>query len=339
MVDSRYPASRRFRYAAATFAGVAILGTVGYELIEGWGLIESLYMTLITLTTVGYGEVRPLSAAGRVFTMVLLLGGVGAAAYMALTAVELLVDREMRWVLRGNRMADQVKKMHGHVILCGYGRVGRLIAAEFVRRRVPFVIVERDRDVAIELSGVAIIRGDATDDDTLRDAGIGRAQSLVCALASGSDNAFIALTARQLNPHIRITARSDTDGMDQKLLRAGADRVVSPYRTGALRMAVTTLQPNVVDFMNIVAEGDSSDLRLEEVRVNEGSPFIGQSLRQIEFRQRFGLMVVGIKREGRDTVFNPESTEALHAGDILLLIGPSDKLETCAAQAAGHTAV
>jgi len=338
MADGAIHASVRLRYALGTFVAVALIGTVGYELIEGWGFVESLYMTLITLTTVGYGEVHQLSSAGRIYTMFLLMGGVGAAAYTAFTAVELLVDREMRWVLKGRRMENRVKRLRNHVILCGHGRVGRFIADEFRRRKVSFVVVERERDAVAELIDMPVVVGDATEDGTLRDAGIERARSLVCALASGADNAFIALTARQLKPDIRITARADTHGMEQKLVRAGADRVVSPYKTGALRMAVTTLQPNVIDFMNIVAEGDSSELRLEDVRLSESSAFVGKSLREVEFRHRFGLMVVGIKREGTDTVFNPESTEALRAGDILILIGPADKLESCAARAAGESA-
>jgi voltage-gated potassium channel len=217
--------------------------------------------------------------------------------------------------------------------------VGRLIAAEFLRRRVPFVVVEREADNVAGLEDVPVVRGDATEDSTLLAAGIKRARSLICALASDANNVFIALTAHELNPNIQITARSDSEGMEQKLLRAGANRVVSPYQAGALRMAVTTLQPNVVDFMNIVAgEGEQTGLRLEELGVEEGSEFVGRSLREIEFRQRFGLMVVAIKRTERAAIFSPDSNEKINAGDILLLIGPAEKLEQVATAAAGSAA-
>ena len=214
-------------------------------------------MTLITITTVGFSEVHQLSSGGRVYTMFLLMGGVGAAAYTAFTAVELLVDREMRWVLKGSRMENRVKRLRNHVILCGHGRVGRFIAAEFRRRKVSFVVVERERDAVAELVDVPVVVGDATEDGTLRDAGIERARSLVCALASGADNAFIALTARQLKPDIMITARANTHGMEQKLVRAGADRVVQPYASAGLHMANLVLKPQVVEFLDIASTAGS----------------------------------------------------------------------------------
>jgi voltage-gated potassium channel len=330
---------RRFRYALITFVAVLLMGTVGYEMIEGWSLLESAYMTVITVTTVGFKEVQPMSTPGKVFTLFLILGGVGSATYTAITAIELLVENEMRVLLRGRKMDDKIARLRDHVILCGHGRVGRFISAEFRRRGVPLVIVERDQEMVTGLDDVPVVIGDATEDTTLLAAGIKRARSLICALASDAANVFIALTAHELNPHIRITARSDSEGMEQKLRRAGAHRVVSPYKAGALRMAITTLQPNVVDFMSILAGGgQATGLRLEEVQVTDGSPFIGRSLREIEFRQRYGLMVVAIKREGRDTIFSPESDEKITASDILLLIGPTDKLEDVAATAAGTVA-
>jgi voltage-gated potassium channel len=302
--------------------------------LEDWHLVESLYMTLITVTTVGFREVKPLSDGGQVFTMFLVLSGVGAATYTAITAIELLVSKQVRWAVRGNRMEDQIKGRKNHMILCGYGRVGRFIADEYRRRRQPFVIVERDQEVVAKVSDVPVVLGDATEDSSLKRAGVERAASLICALASDADNAFVALTGRELNAKIQITARADSEGMEQKLLRAGANRVVSPYQTGALRMAVTTLQPNVVDFMSVVSGGHHTDLRLEELRVESGSPFDGKNLREVEFRQRYGLMVVGVKHEDAETLFNPESTETMKAGDILLLIGSAEKLALCATEAA-----
>jgi voltage-gated potassium channel len=334
MPEGILSAGRRLRSAFVIFAIVVASGSIGYMAIEGWTLVESLYMTLITVTTVGFREVKPLSEGGQVFTMFLVMGGVGAATYTAITAIELLVSKQVRWVIRGNRMEDQIKGRKNHMILCGYGRVGRFIADEYRRRHKPFVIVERDQAVVADITDVPVVVGDATEDASLKRAGVQRAASLICALASDADNAFVALTGRELNATIQITARADSEGMEQKLLRAGANRVVSPYQTGALRMAVTTLQPNVVDFMSVVSGGHHTDLRLEELRLDSGSPFVGKNLREVEFRQRYGLMVVGIKHESAETLFNPESTETMKEGDILLLIGSAEKLAECAGAAA-----
>jgi len=328
----------RLRYALLIFGTVVLVGTIGYTFFEDWTPIESLYMTVITLTTVGFGEVHPLSSAGKVFTMLLVLGGVGTATYTVFAATELLVEKRLLHVLGRNTMSSQLKKIKDHVIVCGYGRVGRLICAEFEQRGVSFVVIERNPGTDTGGLAFPVVIGDATEDQTLQAARIDTAKSLVCALASESENVFVTLSARQLNPRIIITARADSPGMEQKLLRAGANRVVSPYHAGALRMAVTTLQPNVVDFMNIVAGGESTGLRLDEIEVTSSSPFIGKSLREIEFRQRYGLMVVGIKRAGEKTVFSPASDEPIRESDVLLLIGSTDSLERLAGEAAGKQA-
>jgi voltage-gated potassium channel len=325
----------RFRIALVTFAVVMAIGSLGYMLLERWSFLESVYMTVITLTTVGFGEVHPLSLPGKMFTMFLVLGGVGTATYTVFAATEVLVEKQMRRVLGRDRMDGKVKQLKGHVIVCGFGRVGRQICAEFDRRGVPFVIVERADDTLASRGTWHVVVGDATEDATLAAAGIERAMGLVCALSSEADNVFVTLSARQLNPKIRITARADSEGMEHKLIRAGANRVVSPYQAGAMRMAITTLQPNVVDFMSIVAGGESTGLRLEEVEVGVGSPFVGKSLREVEFRQRYGLMVVGIKRAGERPIFSPSSDEAIQVGDVLLLIGSADDLGRLADGAAG----
>lgn len=327
--------ANRLRIALVTFAVVVGVGSLGYMMIEGWSALEALYMTVITLTTVGFGEVHPLSLPGKMFTMFLVLGGVGTATYTVFAATEVLVEKQMLRVLGRSKMDEKQRGRKGHVIVCGFGRVGRQICAEFKRRNVPYVVVERDEQATQGQHDLPIVQGDATEDATLLAAGIEGAKGLVCALSSEAENVFITLSARQLNPDIRITARADSEGMEHKLLRAGATRVVSPYQAGAMRMAITTLQPNVVDFMSIVAGGESTGLRLEEVEVSTGSPFIGKSLREVEFRQRYGLMVVGIKRAGLRPMFSPASDEAIQDGDVLLLIGSADDLGRLADGAAG----
>jgi voltage-gated potassium channel len=326
----------RLRIALVTFALVVAMGSLGYMLVEGWTPLEAVYMTVITLTTVGFGEVHPLTIPGKVFTMFLVLGGVGMATYTVFAATEVLVEKQMLRVLGKGRMDEKLKKQKGHIIVCGFGRVGRQICEEFKRREVPFVVVERSKEATENAQGFPIVHGDATEDATLLAAGIEGARGLVCALSSEAENVFITLSARQLNAEIRITARADSEGMEHKLLRAGATRVVSPYQAGAMRMAITTLQPNVVDFMSIVAGGESTGLRLEEVEVATGSAFIGKSLRQAEFRQRYGLMVVGIKRAGLQPLFSPASDEVIQDGDVMLLIGSAKDLGRLAEGAAGN---
>lgn len=323
------------RYALLVFGSVLFVGTLGYTMIEGWPFWDSLYMTVITLTTVGFGEVHPMSRLGQGFTVLLVLGGVGTATYTVFAATEFLVEKRMLAVLGRESMDTRLKGIKDHVIVCGFGRVGREICSEFDRRDVPFVVIERDEVKGRTNIPYPVIFGDATEDATLKEARIETAKSLVVALASESDNVFVVLSARQLNPGIMITARGESAGVEQKLLRAGANRVVSPYQAGALRMAVTTLQPNVLDFMNIVAGGQSTGLRLEEVSIDSGSPFAGRSLREIELRQRYGLMVVGIKHLDEATMFNPSSDQPIREGDILLLIGPAENLEKLTAEAAG----
>jgi voltage-gated potassium channel len=285
---------------------------------------------------VGYGEVSPLSPLGRIFTMLLILFGVGAASYTAFAAAEVLVERQMRVWVKGDRMKGKIEGLKDHIILCGYGRVGCHIAAELKQRGARVVIIEKNAERVDDLQGHWIVVGDATEDAVLKRAGVERARSLICALASGATNVFITLTAKEFNADIQITARSESESMDKKLKRAGAQRVVSPYLTGAQRMAITTLQPNVVDLMIIGTDGaDQSALRLEEVLVTAGSEFIGKSLRDVEFKQRFGLMVAAIKRPDRAHLESPESDEKICDGDVLLVIGPAEKLERVAEAAAG----
>lgn len=316
----------RLYQALLLFGIVLTVGVGGYQLIEGWDLLDSVFMTIITLTTVGYGETHPLSPGGRIFTLFLLSIGMGTAAYTATIATQLLIETRLRYVLGRVRMDNQIKKLKNHIIVCGYGRVGRRICCEFKNRGITFVVIERDPVAAGIPPDVLAVAGNATEDATLQAARIETARSLVSALSSEADNVYVTLSARQLNPRLFITARADTEGMESKLRRAGADRIVCPYRTGAIRMAITTLQPHVVDFMDIVEGDDSSGLRLDEVEIPAGSPLVGQSLGDTEFRKRYGLTVVGIKRRDTPDIFNPSPQVEIREGDVLLVMGPPDTL-------------
>lgn len=316
----------RLRHALILLSAVFVVGIAGYRLIEGWSFFESVYQTIITLTTVGFGYEHHLSWAGKLHTMFLLVFGVGAASYTAFVTAQLLVETEISQLLGGVRMDQKLKSVHNHVIVCGYGRVGRLISSEFQNRGASFVVIERNAQAIAERTGILVVVGDATEDATLQAARVETAHSLVCALSNEADNIYVVLSARQLNPKLFITARADTEGTESKLTRAGADRVVCPYRTGAVRMAITTLQPTVVDFMDVVEGDESTGLRLEEVKVVPGSYLIGHSLHDIDFRRRYGLTVIGIKHRDAPVIYNPPSHHPIEAGDILLVIGPPAKL-------------
>jgi voltage-gated potassium channel len=323
----------RLRYALSAVGTVVVAGTIGYMLIERWSFLDSMYMTVIALTTVGFGEVRDLTDYGKIFTMVLVICGMGTMAYSALTATQLLVDRQVRKVLGRRRMDRSLRDIEDHIIVCGHGRVGSQICLELKSRGVPYVTIDKDPDQAEIPEDALFVRGDATEEEALQEARVEHAKGLISALPEDADNAYVTITARQLNPKLFITMRADSDKMEAKLRRAGADRVVCPHRAGARRMAVSTLLPNVVDFMDIVVGDDANALRLEEVRVGPGSKFIGQTLRDIAMRQRYEVSVIGIKRSTGKQLLHPGSGEAIQEGDMLLLVGAPVKLEGLIADA------
>ena len=324
-----------WRLVAILIAAVTIAGTVGYVLIEGWSWWDAFYMTVITITTVGYGEVHPLSHAGEVFTVAILLSGVGSFFYaftlfMALLAEGQLVERlEQR---RRGRMLDDLKD---HFILCGFGRMGEIIAREFSRRSVKFVVIERDIDrmQAAMDQGFLAVEADASSEDVLRRVGIDRARGFIAAVSTDAENVYAVLSARLLRPDLFIIGRAETDDARSKLRRAGADRVISPYHIGGLQLAQTALRPAVVDFVELATSSENLDLNLEQVRIAEGSPLDGRTLVDAGVRQRFGVVVVGIRRADGRMDFNPAPETAMRAGDDLVVLGRADSLRELEAAA------
>ena len=302
---------------------------MGYHLIEGLDWFDSLYMTVITLTTVGFGEVKPLSDAGRAFTVVMVLVGVGVAMWFLRNLVEVVVGEEMRNLWGRWKMERKVGAMEGHFIICGYGRIGREVATEFARFEVPFVVIERDPDVVRELreAGVLVVQGDATDDGVLESAGVGRAKGLVAAASSDAENVFIILSARSLNPDLFIVARSETEVGQKKLLKAGADRVITPYAIGGRRIAVAALRPTVFEFLDTVMRGDEVRWSLEEVEIRPGSELEGRSLREADVRGRTGAVVLAVKTASGQLLTNPSPDRPLEAGDTLIALGTFEQLE------------
>jgi voltage-gated potassium channel len=305
------------------------IGTVGYSLLEDWPPLDALYMTVITMTTVGYGETRPLSEAGRIFTIGLIITSISLAGYAVSVLAAFVVEGELANLLKERRMDKRLTKLENHVILCGGGRTGKYIADEFYRTHTPFVLIESDPAVienVLALGDIPYLQADATEDETLVMAGIERARGLIAALGDDKDNLFVVLSARALNPRLRVIARVSEEANTGKLRKAGADEVISPNAIGGLRMASVMLRPAVVSFLDEMLRVSNQTLRVEEVHV-ENVPWLeGKTLGTANIRQRTGMLVVAIKEVGEAYKFNPGPDTVLDCGDILIVMGTPDQI-------------
>jgi len=320
---------KKIKWLALLMLGVILFGTLGYTLIEGWPLLDSVYMTIITLSTVGFREVRILSSTGKIFTIILVIFGVGGAAYTVSVIGRWLIEGEIREIFGRRKMEKQLKDLKDHYIVCGYGRVGEQVCKEFISRKAPLLVIEKNPDRIEELhrKGVLVVEGDCTDDSILEAAGIQKAKALVSTIASESENVYVSLSARQFNPRIFITARAESPSAEKKLLRAGADRVVLPHLIGGIRMALVTLRPDIVDFMKVVGGDEKTGFAIDEIEVLPNSSIANTVLRDSPIRCELGVLVVGIKKKGKEMVFNPSPDTRIEAGDILIVIGENKKLE------------
>jgi len=305
-----------------------VLGSLGYVWIEDWDFFDSLWMTVITLTTVGYGEVRPLTQAGRAYSMVLMLAGIGIMFYIVTGLAKIIVEGEIRDALGKRKLQKHIQKLHHHYIICGFGRIGEIIARQLKERHIPFVVVENQPELVagLEEAGYDILVGDATKEEVLLEAGIERAKGLITVVSSDANNVYITLTARSLNPDLFIGARAAESGSEQKLLRAGADRVESPYELGGRKMAQTILRPNVVTFLELAMKEDV-DLSMEEIPVASTSSLVGMALKDSGIRQKLNTIIVSIKRANGDMIFNPSPGTQIEAGDTLIALGVRQQLE------------
>ncbi len=326
----------RFLSTAAKLAGLVGGGTLGYVVIEGMAPFDALYMTVITLSTVGYDEVQPLSVEGRIFTVLLILGAAGVALYLLAQMARTLVETNVRALLTGKRMQKQIDQLSNHVIVCGFGRFGRIVAEELLANDIPVVVVEADAGREPELGrlGAPYLVGSAARDEVLHDAGVERARAILIGTGSDPDNVFITLSARQLNPAIRIHTRAETEEAIKRLRHAGADQVVSAYQLGGQRMVSAILRPAVVDVLDIARPRVGPEVDLEEVRVEEGSPLAGKSVQEIEaLAER--LRVVAVKHGGDQAIeLAPEVHHGVRGGDHLVVIGERASLATLARRAA-----
>lgn len=305
---------------------VVILGAVGFRLIEGWGLLESLYATVTTISTVGYGDFAPASAKGRLFTIFLIVIGVGAMLYGASLFAEMMVDNRLKIILGRNSMESRIERMKDHYIICGFGRMGSLICREMAKEKLPFVIIEKNPEVLqrIENERYVYYKGNATDDTSLLQSGIKRARGVVCVLSSDAENLYVILTAKELNPDVYILSRCEEEISEHRLLRAGANRVISPYTMGGMRMAMAILKPAMMDFIEITTGRQSLDLRMEELAVTDRSSIVGKSLESSEIRKRYKLIIVAIKKDSGKMIFNPEAVYMIEKGDRLIALGEDD---------------
>jgi len=308
----------------AAILAIIVVGTVGYRLIEGWSLLDSLYMTVTTIFTVGFGEVHPLSRAGQIFTLLLIIGGVGTILYGLGRMVEFVIGGQLTGVFRRRAVRRQMDRLDAHFIICGYGRVGEAVARHFAAHGAPFVIVDSDseRVSRAEADGFLAVCGDATADEVLQTAGVARAKGLVAALGSDAGNIFLALSARVLNPKLLIVARAGSEDTVSKLLRAGADNVVTPYGLGGRRMATLMLKPLVSDYLEVVTGGGELEFRVEELELGGECCAIGRSIGDLEVRSRTGATILAVRRAATgvfDT--NPAPDSYLNTGDRIIAIG------------------
>jgi voltage-gated potassium channel len=325
------------RLAVALSASVLAGGTAGYMLIERWGLLDAFYMTVITVATVGYREVHDLSTAGRLFTVVLIVAGVGTAFYTFTLLATLVVDGSLMARLEERRRNRMLDELHDHFILCGHGRIGSIIAAEFRKEGVRYVVIDRDEERVHDLieGGELAVAADASREEVLKRVGIERARGLIAAVGTDAENVYTILTARGLRPDLYIIGRAETEDSVRKLGRAGANRVLSPYQIGAVQMAQTALRPAVVDFVQLATSSDNLELAMEQIRLTERTELAGRSLLDANLRQRFGVIVVGIQRADGTMQFNPPADAILKAGDQLVVLGPPDSLKELEVAAAG----
>jgi len=321
--------------AITLFLIVTAGGTLGYMLIEGWDAWDAFYMTIISVTTAGYKEVHEMSRLGQLWTAIVLVAGVSTLFYTATVVMAEVVEGGFQKRVESRRFNRMLEQLSNHFIICGYGRIGSVIADEFRRQGIPYVVIDRDPErvqKVIELGGMAV-EADASREDVLRKVGIERARGLIAAVGTDAENVYTVLTARVLQPELFIIARIESEDAEPKLRRAGADRVLSPYQLGGVQMAATALRPAVVDFMRLATSSERMDLAAEQIAVAANTRFVGQSLRDANLRRDFGVIVVAIKRQAGHMEFNPESEATIGAGDQLVVLGHPDQLKALEAAA------
>lgn len=334
------PRRRTFLLGVLALGGWLVVGSVGFSILEGWSLFEGLYMTVITMSTVGYGEVHELSRAGRILAMVLILGGISTAAYTSGTLVQAILEGGLRSYFGRRRMEKDLRRLENHFVLCGYGKIGTHVAEGLAEEKAPFCVVERDaaREEDLRALGYLYRIGDATNEGVLKEAGIERARALLALLPDDAGNLYLTMTAKALRPQLVVIAKAVDEAAEAKLRRGGASRVVSANRIASVRVLAAALRPTVLDMMELVTGRGVLALRIEEVRVAKGSLLDGKTLQEAEVRRRHGAMVVAVKGANGEMVFGPVGAQRILADDTLVAIGKEEDLRAlggaCSAEAA-----
>ena len=308
--------------------GLVVIGTLGYRLLEGWSWFDALYMTIITLATIGYGETNPLHFEGRVFTVVLIILGVASISYIATQFTAAIANGHIYNIFQARRLRKVMQALDKHYIVCGYGRTGRQVTAEFAAEgSISFLVIDSDPVMIAqaEQAGYLAVQGDAALDQTLLFAGIERAICIVAALPSDAENLYTVLSAKTLNPAIRAIARASTAEAMQKLRRGGADEVISPYITGGKRMAAVALRPQVMDFVDGIIAGENRSFYIEEYRIDDSS-YVGVSLKKASLRSQTGVLVLAIRRADGHVIAGPDGNTEILQGDVLISMGTPEQL-------------
>jgi len=318
----------QLRLALAVLVFIVAGGTIGYMIVEGWDALDAFFMTIITLSTVGYGEVHSLTSAGKLLSIIIIVSGVASAGFAVGTAGRITLEDRIKTVL-GRKSMKAIRKLKDHYIICGFGRMGRIICEDLDERGVPFVVLENHEDVLDELERLdyMFLKGNATDDEELIEAGIEQAAGLVSVVTDDTQNVFIVLTARGLNPGLNIVARAASEESVTKLVRAGANKVVSPYSVGGHRIAQAIIRPTVLDFLETIVQNREMELRLEEEIVSPESSLVGKTLAVSGLRKDYNIIILAIKSATGTMAFNPPFDTEIKAGDTLVLLGNASDLD------------
>lgn len=322
----------RIATAVTILVIIFLLGSVGYHFLEGMAFFDGFYMTFITITTIGFSELKNLTDMGRIFTMIIFVMGIGVISYIASQTTQLLFESEL---FRKRTMKKQLERMQNHYIVCGYGRIGHRIAEVLKQASIPIVVVE-NRDSSIDRvkdDNLIYVKGDAQEESVLKEAGIERARGLICALSRDQDNVFATLIAREINEDIFILVRTNERKNTKKIKRSGANKVISPYEIGADRMANVILRPHVDQFIDRIT-GETQDHVFDEITIFEGAELAGKTLAEAEIRQKYFVVIIAIIPEDKDGIlFNPGSDDRMHVGDSLIVLGDVERIEAMRTEA------
>ena len=321
--------TRHLIFSVFLIVFIIILGVTGYMMIEGWNLLDALYMTVETLTTVGYNEVHEMTRMGRIFTILLICIGVAFFLYVAGAVVQFMVEGRIRTILGRRRLDKKIDRLKNHYIICGYGRIGKVLCKMLLRKPFDLVVVEKDPELipVMDADKILYVSGDATNEENLLKAGMKRAKGLIAALATDTENVFLVLTARQLNPDLYIIARASSNDSKNKLHAAGANKVELPYDMGAVSMAQRIIRPTVTNFLELAFTHRRKDIQMEEMPVHSSSDLVNVMLKDSGIRQQFNLIIIAIKKLDGNMLFNPSFETVIEGGDTVIAVGQENNLQ------------